>query len=62
VFRGLEDLKEAPALLLDSGGQAAVVERALDHVFRAPPSEQVVIDLRLLTFLDTAGLFTPPNA
>jgi anti-anti-sigma factor len=34
------------------------VERALDHVFRAPPSEQVVIDLRLLTFLDTAGLFT----
>jgi anti-anti-sigma factor len=34
------------------------VERALDHVLGAPPSEQVVIDLRLLTFLDTAGLFT----
>jgi len=34
------------------------VERALDHVFRAPPTEQVVIDLRLLTFLDTAGLLT----
>jgi anti-anti-sigma factor len=34
------------------------VERALEHVFGAPPSEQVVIDLRLLTFVDTAGLFT----
>jgi anti-anti-sigma factor len=34
------------------------VERALDHVFRAPPSDQVVIDLRQLTFLDTAGLLT----
>jgi anti-anti-sigma factor len=34
------------------------VERVLDHVFRAPPSEQVVIDLRHLTFLDTAGLLT----
>lgn len=36
----------------------ARVERALAHVFRAPPTEQVVIDLRLLTFLDTAGLLT----
>jgi anti-anti-sigma factor len=34
------------------------VERALEHVFRAPPTEQVVIDLRLLSFLDTAGLLT----
>jgi anti-anti-sigma factor len=34
------------------------VERVLDQVFRAPPTEQVVIDLRLLTFLDTAGLLT----
>jgi anti-anti-sigma factor len=34
------------------------VERALDHVFRAPPTNQVVIDLRLLTFLDTSGLLT----
>ena len=34
------------------------VERALDHVFRAPPTQQVVIDLRLLTFLSTAGLRT----
>jgi anti-sigma B factor antagonist len=32
------------------------VERALEHVFQAPPTKQVVIDLRLLTFLDTAGL------
>ena len=36
----------------------ARVERALDQVFRAPPANQVVIDLRLLTFLDTAGLMT----
>ena len=34
------------------------VERALERVFRAPPSEQVVIDLRLLTFLDSAGLLS----
>jgi anti-anti-sigma factor len=33
------------------------VERALEHVFRVPPTQQVVIDLSLLTFLDTAGLF-----
>jgi anti-anti-sigma factor len=32
------------------------VERALEHVFRAPPTQQVVIDLRLLTFVDTAGM------
>ena len=34
------------------------VERALDNVFRAPPTKQLVIDLRPLTFLDTAGLLT----
>lgn len=34
------------------------VERALEHVFRAPPTKQLAIDLRLLTFLDTAGLLT----
>ena len=34
------------------------VERALEHVFRAPPTEKVVIDLRLLSSLDTAGLLT----
>ena len=34
------------------------VERALDHVFRTPPTKQLVIDLRLLTFLDTTGLLT----
>ena len=34
------------------------VERVLEQIFRAPPTEQVVIDLRLLTFLDTAGLLT----
>jgi anti-anti-sigma factor len=34
------------------------VEQALEHVFRAPPTKQVVIDLSLLTFLDTAGLLT----
>jgi anti-anti-sigma factor len=39
-------------------GEVARVERALDHVFRAPPREQVVIDLRRLTFLDRAGLLT----
>lgn len=37
---------------------AGRVERVLDHVFRAPPAKQVVIDLRLLTFLDTWGLLT----
>ena len=34
------------------------VEQALDNVFRAPPTKQLVIDLRPLTFLDTAGLLT----
>jgi anti-anti-sigma factor len=34
------------------------VERALEQVFQAPPTEQVVIDLRLLSFLDTAALLT----
>ena len=34
------------------------VEEALDRVFQAPPTRQVVIDLRRLTFLDTAGLLT----
>jgi anti-anti-sigma factor len=32
------------------------VERALANVFRAAPTQQVVIDLRLLSSLDTAGL------
>jgi anti-anti-sigma factor len=39
-------------------GTVRRVERALDHAFRARPTEQVVIDLRLLTFLDSAGLLT----
>ena len=34
------------------------VERALDHVFRGRAPRRVVIDLRLLTFLDTAALLT----
>jgi anti-anti-sigma factor len=39
-------------------GAVGRVERVLDHVFRAPPTKQVVLDLRLLTFVDTAGLLT----
>jgi anti-anti-sigma factor len=37
---------------------AGRIERALEHVFRAPPTKQLAIDLRLLTVLDTAGLLT----
>jgi anti-anti-sigma factor len=39
-------------------GEVGRVERALEHVFGAPQPKQVVIDLRLLTFFDTAGLLT----
>jgi anti-anti-sigma factor len=38
------------------GAAVGQVERALEHVFQAPTTQQVVIDLRLLSFLDTAGL------
>jgi anti-sigma B factor antagonist len=34
------------------------VENALDGVFRAPATRRIVVDLRRLTFLDSAGLRT----
>lgn len=57
----LEESGERSRLRLVGEFDRAVVgrvERALDHVFRAPPAKQVVIDLRLLTFLDSTGLVT----
>jgi anti-anti-sigma factor len=36
----------------------ARVEQALDRVFRPPMTRHVVIDLRLVTFLDSAALLT----
>jgi len=38
------------------GAAVGQVERALERIFRAPTTQQIVIDLRLLTSLDTAGL------
>jgi len=34
------------------------VENALDRIFQAPTTRQVIFDLRRLTFLDAAGLGT----
>ena len=55
-----ESGERAHLRLVGEFDRAAVgrVERVLDDVFRAPPTKEVVIDLRLLTFLDTAGLVT----